>query len=272
MTSEIALLADSLLPEDPRWEEFDRAVPTKGVDCPLTVELIEFAQGRCDALTADRVERHRRECRYCRLCLDVFLKQLPPASSTPQGETRAGGLSATAGNESDGEMSSLVLTGFATMFMAGRTHEALELLQPILPDILQAVGLEPDLCDQLRQFVRQRLEESTRRAPPPFPSLLRDFARERLERDVEMPRNAEALRPIFVRGALRAVHADTRDPAIQAFLQDAIDRGMISAEGLDLLRLEEETYATQIQARDSRRLINRVSKHERRLAELFGVN
>jgi len=169
--------------------------------------------------------------------------------------------------------SSMVLTGFATLIKVGRMSQALEMLHPHLPDILEAVGLDPDLAGQLREFIQSQLEDDPNRASSPISDWLQSFAREEL-RHPELLRNPEPeeWRPWLARGAFERVKADSSEPAVQEFLQEALNRQMDSPEGLELLRAEDREYEVKIPAHVCRELIRKVRQQQGWMSRAIGLN
>jgi hypothetical protein len=305
MIGERELLTRSLPPEGPGWAEFEARFLGKKAGCPLTADLIELAQGQAPADTAARLHSHFAECESCKnwfaayragyenpaastltdvpsgSLLDVFSapprpRPAPPVSAPPpKAEARPSAPpgKATSGPSGREGFSSVVLTGIFTMYVAGRTQEALQRLRPYLPDLLEAVGLDPALHDRLWQFIGQRLDKEPDQ-PPLFPDWLQDFARETLSLD-ELPCRPSAGEwdPVLTRGALRTVQASADEPEeVRQFLQEALVHGVESAEGLDLVRLSAAPFRTGISEVECRRLIRKVRKEQHRVSRLFGMN
>jgi hypothetical protein len=165
-----------------------------------------------------------------------------------------------------------VLTGFATLFLAGQTQKALRLLEPYLPDVLEAVGLDPALAARLREFIGERAR-SQRGQPPLLPDWLREFAREALHyEDLPARPPEEDWEPVLVRGALRSVQEASPEPEVREFLQAALDRGVESAEGLELVRDLEDRYLRSIPDNVCHDLIKRIRRVQRTVSPLFGAN
>jgi hypothetical protein len=261
MTSERDLLRYSLPPEGGAgWKEFEAAFPARKPGCPLTAELIELAQGLADAETAARLHLHTVACASCRTLLETYRRvgDDDRAADTPQGATVD-------------EPNSVVLTGIFTMLLAGRTEEALRLLQPYLPDVLAAVGLDPALAGRLWEYLRQKLRTESQAAQTSCPEWLRDFAREALHRD-DLPRRpkAEDWKPVIARCALRKVQSSPEETDdVRHLLQTAIDRGVTNPSYLDFLRL---SGGPAVSGEECRRVIRKVSREEKRVASLFGLN
>jgi hypothetical protein len=285
MTSERDLLWYSLPPEgDAAWEEFEAGFRGKKPDCPLTADLIEFARGQADNATAARVKDHLPGCDACRACLEAYQHGWPeedeeggppaPRGSLP--EAFAAGSEAqqpAASGAAVGEPNSVVLTGIFTMLLAGRTEEALKLLEPYLPDLLSAVGLDPGLAGRLWEFLLERLRERPRAAQVPAPEWVRDFAREALNYD-DLPHQPrpEDWKPVIARCALRNVQTSPEESQdVRLLLQTAIERGVTNPSYLDFLRLSGGSSAA-VSGEECRRVIRKVSREEKRVARLFGLN
>jgi hypothetical protein len=282
MTSERDLLLSSLPPEEGAdWEEFESAFLRKKPGCPLTGDLIELAQGQ----DLPEVAGHVAGCDGCRALVEAYRCGWeekggdPPAPTGSLLETFADGFESAppvAPRPSDSAAmgpNSVVLTGIFTMLLAGRTEEALRLLQPYLPDVLAAVGLDPALSDQLGLFLRQRLRAQPRSAPAPCPEWLRDFAREVLHFD-ELPCQPapQEWRPVIARCALRTVQSSAEEtPQVRQLLTAAVERGVTNPAYLDRLRLSAEP-AGAVTAEECRRVIRKVRREEDRVARLFGLD
>ncbi len=301
MTSERDLLWYSLPPSgNAAWEEFEAGFRAKKPDCPLTADLIEFAQGRADAPTAARVQEHVPGCDACRAWLEAYERgweegekgeednspaprgsllevfaagfgaQQPPAPANPPPAVAAPPAASGAAVE---EPNSVVLTGIFTMLLAGRTEEALKLLKPYLPDVLAAVGLDPGLAGRLWDFLLQRLRERPRAAQAPAPEWVRDFARETLNFD-DLPYRPrpEDWKPVIARCALRNVQTSPEESEdVRLLLQAAIERGVTNPSYLDFLRLSGGPPGA-VSGEECRRVIRKVSREEKRVARLFGLN
>lgn len=277
MVTERDLLRACLTPEAAGWAEFEKELLARTADCFPTGELIEFAEGTVGAGTATRIRLHLPGCPHCSSWVSAYRDALSSEETeilvpSPSGSLMEAFASRHVNPPRTGGLSNMVLTGFATMFLAGRTREALDLLQPHLPDILEAVGLDPALSDRLRKFIRDRVERDEKLASSPFPQLLRTFAREELQRQALDEPASEDWQPVLVRGAFRTVQSAATEGPVRDFLQTALDRGLSEPAGLELLRLEEDVYANAISAQTCRDLINKVSKHQDRLSRLFGLN
>ncbi len=258
MTNERDLLLYSIPPEGGAvWAEFEAAFPGKKPDCPLTADLIELALGQADDA---RLREHLAGCADCRALVEAY--------------RRAGTGAAEADTESVAEEpNSVVLTGIFTMLLAGRTEEALRLLQPYLPEVLAAVGLDPGLAGRLWEFLRQKLRSERRASQASCPEWLRDFAREMLHRD-DLPRQPqpEDWKPVVARCAFRKVQASPEETdGVRRLLQTAIDRGVTNPSYLDFLRLSGDP-AGAVSGEECRRVIRKVSREEKRVARLFGLN
>jgi hypothetical protein len=257
MTNERDLLVYSLPPEGGvAWEEFEAAFPAKKPDCPLTADLIELAGGQADAVAAARLGEHAAGCADCRASLEAY--------------RRAGQEGAEADTPPAEEPNSVVLTGIFTMLLAGRTEEALRLLQPYLPDVLAAVGLDPGLAGRLWEFLRQRLRSQPQASCPEW---LRAFARETLHCD-DLPRRPrpEDWKPVIARCALRKVQDSPEETdGVRRLLQTAIDRGVTNPSYLDFLRVSGDPSGA-VTGEECRRVIRKVSREEKRVARLFGLN
>jgi hypothetical protein len=296
MTNERDLLWYSLPPEgEAAWEEFEAGFLGKKPDCPLTADLIEYAQGQADAAVAGRVKEHVPGCDACRTWLEAYQRgwaeteengpaprgslleafvagfgaQQPALPAGPPPAVAAPPAAAAAPQEPN----SVVLTGIFTMLLAGRTEEALKLLKPYLPDVLAAVGLDPGLAGRLWDFLLQRLRERPRAAQAPAPEWVRDFAREALNFD-DLPcrPRPEEWKPVITRCALRNVQTSPEESEdVRRLLQTAIERGVTNPSSLDLLRVSGGA-AVAVSGEECRRVIRKVSREEKRVARLFGLN
>jgi hypothetical protein len=297
MINERELLLQSLPPGEADWAEFEARFLHKLPDCPLTADLIEVAQGVADPATARRVQEHLPACRFCGSWFHAFrgglqeLGGLEPGSGPPGGslpdvfsdrpdspqpsapQASRPAAPARPGPPPPREFSSVVLTGFATLFLAGQTQKAFQLLRPYLPDILEAVGLDASLAGRLRQFLRERAEKEPRRPPALFPDWLREFARQTLRlEDLPVHPPAGDWEPVLVRGALRSVQEASPELEVREFLQAALDRGVESPEGLELVRDLEERYLHSIPDNVCHDLIKKVRRVRRTVSPLFGLN
>lgn len=288
MTTERDLLLDSLPPEEgPAWKEFEAAFLGKAPGCPPTTDLIELAQGQANATAAARLRQHTAGCARCRSWLEAYHRgweeddEAPPrAQEAALLETFATGLGASslasaapAAPSADQGPNSVVLTGIFTMLLAGRTEEALGLLRPYLPDVLEAVGLGPGLAGQFWEFLLDRLHHQPRAAHASCPDWLRAFAHEKLGYD-ELPcePRPEDWRPVIARCALRKVQAGPEETEeVRRLLQMAIDRGVTNPSYLDVLR-RSAIPAGAVSGEECRRIIRKVSREEKRVARLFGLN
>jgi DNA-binding transcriptional regulator LsrR (DeoR family) len=77
MSSEREILACSLPPEEGSTAaEFEKRLPRKGPDCPLSAELIRLAEGKSAPEVAARVNDHLQGCEACRLAFQGFQRAL----------------------------------------------------------------------------------------------------------------------------------------------------------------------------------------------------
>jgi hypothetical protein len=300
MSDERNLLRHGLPVEDDGWAQFEARFLGRGADCPPAGALIALAQNSAD--DPGRLEAHLRTCPGCRSWLEAFRRGLqPPAPEAPT--PLPAGLRA-AGKDSGGSrpgparspappggaaeagypgLDSVVLTGIVTLLVSGRTEEALRVLRPFLADILEAVGLDRGLSEQLWQFLQDRLCRSpVADAPghpegPPKPLLapqwLREFARDRLQfEDLPVAPETADWEPVLSRCALQRILSSAQPPAVHEFLRAALERGVDSALGLEEFRLSEEHYRSRISDMESRRLIRRVRQEHDQFARLVGLN
>jgi hypothetical protein len=296
MINERDLLLQSLTPTDAEWAVFESRFRGKTPDCPLTADLISFAREQAPPELAGRIRPHLQACGYCHSWVLSCRRALAPDEPEEQAASPAVHASAClrpatirdeqetehgpwpsgvpAKSESTPGLSNVFLTGIFTMILKGRPQEALQLLQPYLPDVLTAVGLGPDLADRLWQFLVERLPSEPGGTPASLPQWLQSFAREKL-RYPDLPHRpaAEEWKPIVARCALRCVQASREEPEpVRRFLEAALERGVKSVGGLDRFREKEEAYRTAISGEDLRDLINRVSREQKRVARLFGLS
>src|SRR5262249_36156756 len=204
--------------------------------------LIELAWGQAAPQTAARLQAHLQRCDCCRAWVEAAAPSSPVVASTG--------------------LSSVVLSGFFTRLLAGRTQEALQILRPYLPDVLEAVGLDPALAERLWQFLLQRIENDPHGPAALLPDWLRDFAREALRCDA-LPRHPgpDEWEPVLTRCALRNVLTSSEEPhEVRRFLQTALDHGVDSAGGLDLFRLSTGSGSVAVSAVECRRLIRKVRR------------
>jgi hypothetical protein len=308
MTAERELLLFSLPPRDADWPAFEANFLGKRPDCPLTADLIEFAQGESGPDAAARVNQHLAGCDYCKRWVDAYKAGWEEPAEAEEPAAPGGSLLEAfsfgsqerhepgpapsprpapvapakarpeppdpGGLHSEG-LSSVVLTGFFTVLRAGRTQEACAMLRPYLPDILETAGLDPALADRLWQFLLQRLKEQGPHLPPSlFPGLLHDFAREALRFDA-LPCQPEPSdwQPVLARCALRAVQASPKEPEpVRRFLQAALESGVEAPEGLNLFWMTAAPKRAGISEVECRRLITVVRGEQRRVSRLFGLN
>jgi len=309
MISERDLLLQSLSPEDAGWAQFEAEFLGKGPECLLAADLIALAQGQVGPELAAGVQPHLDRCTYCTSWFDAYKKvreksvpegpHLPTAGEAssfdrvaaaprpqPISTAAASGLRPPAGarpkepsrppptpRPSDG-MSSIVLTGIFTLLLAGRTQEALSYLQPYLPEVLEALGLDPWLADRLWEYILERAQQQPAHSPALFPGWLRDFAQETLPGDGprRLPESFN-LKPVVARCALRAVQGSPEEPQeVRQFLQAALDRGLQSDAELELFNLSGRAEGPWISDPTCRRVMQKVRGEQRRVAPLFGIN
>jgi hypothetical protein len=296
MTSERDLLLYSLPPEGGAdWDEFEAAFLGKKADCPPTADLIEAALGQ----PPESLRVHLAACDACRAWFDAYRRGLEEAGGEPEPGAPRGSLleafadgfetreasplppalapteaaPAAAGFASPSESGSIVLTGIFTMLLEGRTEEALQLLRPYLPDVLEAVGLDPSLADRLWGFIRQRLRGEPRSSPGSGPQWLREFARESLQFD-DLPYrpNPDDWKPVIARCALRTVGNSPEEPEeVRRFLQAAIEHGVANSANLGLFRSAHPSRAG-ISEEECRWVMKKVRAKEKRVSRLFGLN
>lgn len=309
MISERDLLLHSLPPDEAEWAQFEAEFLGKGPECLLAGDLMALAQGQASSELASGMQPHLDRCAYCKSWFDAFKpiqeKSAPDAAPDPAGSggvrtdrlagaprpqpassVPASGLRPPPGGRLKGlsrvlpaprpaeGMSSIVLTGIFTLLLAGRTQEALNYLRPYLPEVLEALGLDPLLADCLWQYILDRAQQQPVHSPALFPGWLRDFARDTSPGD-SPSRLPEAfnLKPVVARCALRAVQASSEEPPeVRQFLQAALDRGVQSDAELELFNLSGRTEGPWISDPACRRVIQKVRGEQRRVAPLFGIN
>ncbi len=105
---------------------------------------------------------------------------VPPTLPEPPATTRQAPVHELANERLSTGLSSVVLTDIHTLIGVGRIQEALQLLHPYLPDVLEAVGLDQTLVDRLTQFLIERCSVEPRQIPASLPEWLQSFAREKL--------------------------------------------------------------------------------------------
>ena len=276
MTNERELLWESLPPDEPEFAGYLETFLGRAKGCPSTADLMDYSLGQAGAERAAEVKGHLPNCRSCDRWVGAFRKGLHPMETTPP--PRSGSLLdgfSRPGTPKEPPLSkpdSLVLTGVGSMISQGRIQDALKSLEPILPAILALVGLEPALCDRLREFIRERLEADPKDASPRIPAVVKAFG-ESLKRDLEVPSDLDDWRPILFRGAVSNVLQRCENPTDRAFLQTALDRGFSDTTSFDLVRLEQEQSATRtVSPVGSRRLMLVVDKQQASLAPLFESN
>jgi hypothetical protein len=275
------LLLQSLPPEDAGWAAYEAQFLDKTPSCPLTADLIALAQGQADPERAAEIHSHLAGgCAHCSRWLEAGQDSWGPAAGAdlsgsslsshppPRAHADMPVVPIRSARPGDG-LSSLILTNISSMVLAGRVQEALAYLRPYLPEVLEALGLDPALADRLWLFIRDRLQQPDSSAER-LHSWLQDFARQHLPGQ-KLPRRPEEvdLDPVFARCAFRTIQASPRQPAeVRAFLQSALDHGIESDTELELFRLSQG-QATRISDIACRDVIRIIRGEKKRVARLF---
>jgi DNA-binding transcriptional regulator LsrR (DeoR family) len=154
MSGEFDILFQSRPPEPGSpLAEFERQLPDRGRDCPLTADLIRAAEGKAPPELAAAVAAHAAECAFCRRSVELFgraldaqgLQPAGPADLPPAAPAQARRLSAAE---------------VARLFLGGAPPEALVELTSLSPRTL------------LRALCRARDRGLIAGVEPPRPRLL----------------------------------------------------------------------------------------------------
>lgn len=138
---------------------------------------------------------------------------------------------------------------FTTLMAGGQISELIERLRPVLPAILQAVGLPIDHADRLRQFLKERLGAGVRgrRFRELIPGWLEEFAHLAGLGALPRPLDPGDWRRIVERAVM--LHVLRQRPAgeppwAEEYRETALQRGAESWEDLQAITLPEP-YAQQ---------------------------
>lgn len=287
MANELDMLLASVPPRDKTdFADFQAKFLDRKPGCLSAEDLIRLAFGLADSQAAQDGQAHLKTCDSCRAVHDAYKQGLEEEESTrtvdgslldefstnreprkgthPPASPRPSSLLAP-GSES------VSLTDIGAMIEDGRWEEALALLLPCLPELLEAVGLDQARSEDFFQFVSQRLASGQGLPPNGLPGWLEDFARTELHLRT-LPRRlaSHELETIRNRCALLTIRESSGEPpATREFLTLALTQEIRSCEQLDLLRLKNPSLQSRISDLECRDLIKRGRKQSRRFVPLF---
>jgi hypothetical protein len=270
MNSERDMIHDSLEPEEADWADFEARVLGKTDDCLTFEEIFTLA-------AQDRTSAHLDSCPRCKRWYESYRNSRTTRSSSKKEVPTPGSLLAAVvapppspATDDMPEGNTLVWSEIQALFMEGKTSEALQELQVFLAGLLEEYGGKAAWTDDFRVFLAAQIRQNAL-DPQNFHELVLGFLRERAQAEKEpwKPTVRDPQESIF-RSLVRWTQHRIKptDPRYQ-FLQETLDQGVTSLEGMQRVYMSRKVSATPLDSTAYDEIRGKIEKTRDRFSSLL---